>query len=211
MPKPIDLTGQKFGLWTLIERKPLSDKKKRYYVCRCDCGTVKDVEHSGLVRGASQSCGCKEFARGKHLECRRGRSTREYVAWQNMRARCRNPNNPEFCRYGGRGITVCDAWQSFPAFLADMGRAPPRSSIERIDNSRGYTPDNCRWATSREQTRNTRRNVNIELNGKAQCLADWAGDLGISTNNLRWRLNRWPAEKALTQPARRRHLGWKVA
>lgn len=199
MPAAIDLTGQKFGFWTLLERRPLSEKKKRHYLCKCECGTVKEVEQSGLVRGASTSCGCRAFPRGTHNETKRGRRSKEYNAWVSMRTRCNNSNFPGFYLYGGRGITVCERWSEFQAFLEDMGRSPPGTSIERIDNEKGYSPANCKWATPKQQTRNTRRSVKIELNGKLQCLKDWAIELGVTSNNLKWRLKNWPKEKALSQ------------
>ena len=90
------------------------------------------------------------YRHGRGFECR------EYRAWSNMRARCRNTNSPDFKYYGGRGIRVCERWDSFVTFYADMGDCPPGHSIDRIDNDRGYEPGNCRWADAGVQSRNRR-------------------------------------------------------
>jgi hypothetical protein len=103
-----------------------------------------------------------------------------------MNTRCNDLNNPD---YGGRGITVCARWRdSFDAFLEDMGNKPgPEYSIDRIDNSKGYDPGNCRWATREEQSNNTRRNTLIEYNGRTQTLAQWGKELGIKYGTLMYR------------------------
>src|SRR5690349_21012531 len=106
--------------------------------------------------------------------------TRTYRVWASMKDRCLNRKSTGFSNYGGRGITVCKKWRKFEGFFADMGEAPEGLSIERIDNSRGYEPGNCRWATPREQMRNTRRNHYVACKGKKQTLSEWARDLGVS-------------------------------
>ncbi len=115
--------------------------------------------------------------------------SKEYQVWVDMRNRCISPRCKNYINYGGRGITVCDRWSSFTSFLQDMGPRPSgRLSIERIDNERGYSPDNCRWATYREQLRNTRRTFFIEHDGRRMCVTDWAKELGISPNTIWGRL-----------------------
>lgn len=106
----------------------------------------------------------------------------EYAAWRNLVARCTNPSNPGWLRYGGRGITVCDAWKGdFNAFFDHVGRRPSRlHSLDRIDNSRGYEPGNVRWVTRKHQQRNMRSNVFLTHNGETRCLADWAEHLGLN-------------------------------
>lgn len=129
--------------------------------------------------------------------------TPEYIAWRNMKGRCSAPRHPAYKRYGARGIQVCERWRSsFANFLADVGRRPsPKHSIDRIDNSGNYEPDNCRWATSREQARNTKRNRLIEWDGRLMCIAAWAQEMGVKANILYNRFSqRWPLEKVMTQP-----------
>jgi hypothetical protein len=119
-----------------------------------------------------------------------------------MLERCGNPKNKRFKDYGARGIVVCERWKVFADFLSDIGRKPSRDhSIERVDNDKGYAPDNAIWATNREQTRNTRRNVLLEYNGATMCLNDWASKVGINRVTIAYRLKRgWTIEKALTIP-----------
>lgn len=129
--------------------------------------------------------------------------TPEYNSWANIRQRCNNPDNSAYADYGERGIALCQRWQeSFEAFYADMGPRPtPQHSVERLDNSHGYEPDNCVWATMHTQTRNKRNNIMMTYNGITQCLADWSRDTGYPRTTL---LNRkrlgWSDEEALTIP-----------
>ena len=115
-----------------------------------------------------------------------------YWAWQNMKARCNNKNNREYHRYGGRGITVCKEWNdSFPEFQkwAIAAGYNPRLTLDRIDNEKGYYPENCRWATWRQQSRNKCYTRMLTYNGKTQCITDWANELGISVHTLNKRIN----------------------
>lgn len=122
-----------------------------------------------------------------------------------MKQRCHNPECDHYADYGGRGITVCDRWrESFLAFWEDMGDPPTDShEVDRIDNDRGYGPDNCRWATRSEQMRNTRNNRPIEFRGRTQLLVEWAEELGISIQALIQRIENWGIEKALSSPGPR--------
>jgi hypothetical protein len=115
--------------------------------------------------------------------------------WQ----RCHNPKNNRYKDYGEKGIFVCERWKDFRNFLTDMGEPPVGASIERKDNSKGYSPENCIWANGFVQMRNTKRTRIIEFNGKFQCVTDWAKEIGIQESSLRERLDKWPLEKALTQ------------
>jgi hypothetical protein len=129
-----------------------------------------------------------------------------HVAWTNMIQRCTNQSRPDFSFYGGRGISVCPQWrESFTRFLADMGERPsPKHSLDRFPDQNGnYEPGNCRWATKHEQMQNTRHTRRITFNGETMGLNAWAKRIGINKESLRYRLNRWPIEKALTSGATR--------
>lgn len=137
----------------------------------------------------------------KHGATKDGARPPEYTCWLSMRARCRNPKHPSYKDYGGRGISVCSRWDSFPAFLADMGLRPANGEIERRDNNQGYCPTNCYWATRSAQMKNTRRTLKVSLNGKTQCLKDWCSELGLLYGTIMSRVKRgWSADKAIAVP-----------
>lgn len=150
----IALAGQKFGRLTALERVG-TKRNCAVWRCSCECGGAKIVGSDQLRRGQTQSCGClRTEALTVHGDCK----SSEYKAWTQMKGRCNNANGKNWKDYGGRGITVCVRWQnSYADFLADMGRKPsPQHSLDREDNDKGYSPDNCRWATKKEQVRNRR-------------------------------------------------------
>lgn len=133
--------------------------------------------------------------------------TPEYVAWSMMRQRCTNPNAPNFHRYGGRGITICAAWDDFRAFLRDMGPRPSGAhSLDRIDNDGHYGPDNCRWATSAEQTANKSTNRRFAIDGQQLILRDVAARAGLNVSTLYYRVRRGiPIEQAVAMRLHQRH------
>lgn len=161
MPPLINLVGQRFGRLTVVSRDGLKSGKPAWE-CVCDCGTVKSYRASDLRLGQVLSCGCLRNERVReaieiHGHDRRSGASSEYGIWTAMKARCNNPNNPDYQHYGGRGISVCASWQQdFRAFLSDMGRRPTGKTLDRIDVNGNYEPGNCRWATWPEQRRNTR-------------------------------------------------------
>lgn len=135
----------------------------------------------------------KNFANGKHKHI--------YQVWANMKQRCMNPNNSRYPDYGGRGITVCDRWLSFENFLADMGVPPPKHTLDRIDNDKGYSKDNCRWTTASIQNKNSRRAKHFTVGKQTMCISDWCRTTGISYGLYKARIKRgWSQERALTTP-----------
>ena len=127
--------------------------------------------------------------RPRHGHSRNGGS-REYRSWTAMRNRCNNPTAEHYAEYGGRGITICDRWGLFENFLSDMGPRPPDSSLERKDNARGYTPDNCEWADRAVQSRNRRWNHRVEIAGVTKTRSEWCREYGISERTVRNRVAR---------------------
>jgi hypothetical protein len=185
--KTIIAVGTRFGRLTVIPRGIGSG-----ILCRCDCGRTKVVSSTNLTIGRVTSCGCGRGARVRH-----GMShTKSHNQWLSMRQRCENPNNPKYHLYGGRGIMVCDRWQTFENFYADMGERPAGKSIDRIDQNGPYSPENCRWATPQQQARNTRANRLLTVNGKTMCIAEWSDATGLSQDAIlsRLRLGRPPDE-----------------
>jgi hypothetical protein len=120
-----------------------------------------------------------------------------YGVWKSMRNRCNNERHKQYPGYGGRGIRVCRRWASFQAFLTDMGPRPPGLSLERKKNNEGYSPNNCMWATRRQQQWNMRSTRMITWRGKTQPINEWVRELGIPHSTLHWRLDRWPVSRAL--------------
>lgn len=199
-----DVSGQRFGYLVATSRcAPPKNQGGAHWLCRCDCGAVTIANPHQLLSGKKRSCGCRkrELLRKASLK-HGGFGTPEYAIWNNMRDRCQNPNSSNFADWGGRGITVCERWQSFENFYADMGARPsPRHSIDRIDNDGPYTSENCRWATQSQQSRNTRRTALITFNERTQARDDWAEETGLPGPTIQRRLDRgWSVEKALTTP-----------
>lgn len=173
--------GRIYGRLTVMENPA---KYQLKIECLCSCGKTKIVAKSSLCSGATTSCGCfnKEVVsdmRSTH----KSSYTPMYRVWAGMVNRCTNPNNSSFDMYGGRGITVCERWlHDFPAFLEDMGERPTsKHQIDRIDNFKGYSKDNCRWLTCTENTRNTRRNVKLNLFGEYLTVSEWSLRFNISS------------------------------
>ena len=128
--------------------------------------------------------------------------TKTYNAWASMKKRCKNPSHKFYPQYGGRGISFDPAWESFESFLADMGTAPHGLTLDRVDNSLGYSKDNCRWTTQKTQCNNRRSNVFVEYAGKRQTVAQWSEEIGLERKTLEYRIRvGWTPEKALTTPS----------
>lgn len=196
----VDITGRKFGRFTVIEYAETKNKKARW-LCRCDCGTERVVCGSNLRTGESLSCGCLRDERVGNAHRTHGMSgSREHSIWRTIKDRCNNPNNKSYEFYGKRGITICKKWsESFEAFISDMGMSPSVDhSVDRIENSKGYEPGNCKWATRIEQSNNTRRNRLVTVGGVTKTVSQWCRELNLRPGIIFNRLNRGvPPEEAL--------------
>ena len=166
---PLDISGEKFGRLTAVRRDGSDAHGKARWIFACDCGGEIKATASLVKRGATQSCGCLRQESAAQNGLAGGKKPRhgatyktdpmhaEYCIWKTMRQRCTNPNSADFIAYGWRGITVCDRWDRFENFAADMGNRPSsQHSIDRVDTSGNYEPGNCRWSDDFEQAANRR-------------------------------------------------------
>lgn len=198
MGTQIDLVGQRFERLLVLDRAQNKGNLIQWR-CKCDCGNESIASTKKLRNGRRKSCGCARLpsvmeAKVTHGHSCGGKITAELRIWMNMRSRCNCQSNKSFNRYGGRGITICKSWDDFGKFLLDMGERPSaKHSLDRIDNDGPYCADNCRWATSAEQSRNRSSNVMVEYQGKSLCAKDAAEMAGIKHTTLLWRINAgWP-------------------
>ena len=203
----IDLTGKKYGHLTVVGISSASKPKYLKWECLCDCGS--STAHKGyyLKNGLSKTCGysCKYRGNVTHHKSK----TPEYRSYVSMLYRCNNPNARGYFNYGGRGIKVCDKWdKSFTNFLEDMGEKPTKKhQIERIDTNKDYTPENCKWATVKEQCNNKRNNTLLTHKGETKTLSEWAASTGIKYTTLSERIRRnWTLERALSERPEMHHL-----
>jgi len=207
MCKITDIQGFRFGRLTVLAIAGKSKDRHITWTCKCDCGNIKVISGNSMRSGMTTSCGCylSEVIKLSSNKSSTHKMTKSatYASWRSMLSRCNNKNAPDYDRYGGRGITVCERWNSFENFLADMSERPSGKTLDRKDNEGNYEPSNCRWATRIEQGCNTRGNVNLTFNGQTNCLAEWARVTGIKEKAIRDRFNDgWTAERILTTPVR---------
>jgi hypothetical protein len=176
--------------------------RKRKAVFECSCGSRDVLNVSSIRTGHSKSCGCLSHELLSKRNTTHGMShTTEYEIWLGMLKRCRNPNCHAYERYGGRGIDVCERWESFENFFSDMGNRPEGMSIDRVDNDKGYFLDNCRWASPMQQARNSRMNKIVNVDGVSMCISEWAEVVGMKQDTVGMRMLRgWSGEKAVTTP-----------
>lgn len=198
MARKVELVGQRFGRFTVLERSNRTDGHTHWWICKCDCGNTKEVRGGSLLRGDTKSCGClnREMAkeRGKAMLTKHGwYGTRLYSIWHSMVDRCTNSKARNYNDYGGRGITVCEEWRNHPEQFCEWSVKngyDDSLSIDRIDTNGNYEPANCQWISIEKQQQNKRNNINITLNGETHCLAEWARKLKLKPQTIYSRVYR---------------------
>ena len=179
----IDLTNKRFGKWIVIHRydNPNKEDERTLWTCRCDCGTIRNIESLTLRSGKSKSCGCSKDGHSK---------TRLYSIWCGIRDRTSCENRPRAKDYIGRGITMCEEWNDWNVFKswAISNGYSDTLSIDRIDNNKGYCPQNCRWVDAKTQGENKRNNIVVEINGETHILAEWCRILGLNRCSVKSRI-----------------------
>lgn len=191
-PMPISI-GDRFGMLVVECELPRNKRGRRMFKCRCDCGGYRTTVKDSLIAGRTSSCGCKHRERAKtlaktFLTTHGHYGSPEYIAWRAMKARCLNKNHPYHKYYSH--LVICDEWiTSFAKFLEDVGVKPtPDLTLERIDNAKGYFPENVKWATRKEQARNKRSNRIVTGGGESRTAVEWSEITGVPADVIRSRL-----------------------
>lgn len=202
MGKIKDISGRKFGRLTVIKYAYTDKRHTAIWLCKCDCGNIKEVRGDNLRNGTIQSCGCLQNDRRKEACIKHGQSrTKLYKVYHSMKGRCYNKNNREYHNYGGRGIVVCDEWlSSYETFYnwAINNNYQECLSIDRIDADGNYEPSNCRWTDMRTQQNNKRDNIYLTYNNKTQTLMQWANEMNLTYSCIRHRYERgWSIKEIL--------------
>lgn len=199
------LPGDKYGMLTILkEVDSIKTKygKIRVFLCRCSCGKEKNITLGNMRAGITRSCGC--YAIKKYIERHTTHGmtkTRIFKIWQGMLKRCENKNCKAWKRYGGSGINVCKSWHKFENFYKDMMKGyDDVLTLDRIDNTKGYCKENCRWATKKQQSNNKSNNVNLTYCGETHNVAEWAQILGWCRYTIYQRVkNGWSVERIFTK------------
>lgn len=205
MIKENEFLGKKYNKLTIKNKTDLRDTQGLIiYDCQCECGNLIKISASLVVRGKTKSCGCLKADKLKITianNVSHGKSrTSIYYTWAGMLKRCYLKTHKQYPNYGARGIKVCDEWlKSFVSFYRDMGDKPSKlHSLDRIDNNGDYEPKNCRWATPREQSNNTRNSIKVFYRGKSMTLGQWSDYLNIPRPTVYWRYKQgWDIERVL--------------
>ena len=208
MKKKYIKIGQRYGSLIVIEDKGIQTNENGYnyhcWLCKCDCGNVIIAKTPTLNNGRTNNCGCLTSKKLSESSTKHGMSeSRLNGIWRKMKDRCNNPNCSSYKNYGGRGIKVCEEWQTFEPFYiwAINNGYSEDLSIDRIDVDGNYEPSNCRWADSKTQGNNTRRNHYLTYKGETKTLTEWAEIIGINRNTLNERIkSKWTIESALETP-----------
>lgn len=196
MPRIMDLRTKRFGKLVAVTCLGAPDGRFAAWICRCDCGNEVTLTSKNLLWNKRTCCGC---SRPPKLP-----KPALYMTWYNMIRRCENPRDPYYHCYGARGISVCERWHDVWKFIADVGPKPsPEYTLDRIDGTKGYSPDNVRWATPSEQARNKRTTRWITAFGLTKPLIEWTRDLGCGEGVITSRIQRgWTVEDAISTPPR---------
>ena len=200
--------GEKYGRLTILENY----HPKSEVLCKCDCGTIKTIKAWYVYSGNTRSCGCLLTEHRRNLRYKHGWSeTRLFNIWENMRGRCYCKTNRVYKWYGGRGISICKEWDDFVAFKdwALANGYKDDLTIDRINPLGNYEPNNCRWATKKEQQNNKTNNKYYTFNGVKHTVAEWAEIYSIDKYTLYSRLGKcgWSIEKALLTPVGNKRKG----
>ncbi|MDE7323104.1 MAG: hypothetical protein K2N73_10345 [Lachnospiraceae bacterium] len=204
-----NMIGKRFGKLTVLEYAGVDSHRCKLFKCLCDCGKETTTRKSRLISGGTQSCGCLISEVWSKMTYKHGYATHEkynrvYAIWSHMIDRCHNENNPAYQRYGARGITVCDEWrENVDSFIdwANKNGYSDNLSLDRKDNDKGYSPDNCRWADDVTQANNKRNNIVLEYNGEKKTLSQWAELVDIPRYVLANRYYAgWSTERILIEP-----------
>lgn len=199
--KQQNLIGLKFGKLTVIENRKKENIKGNFWICKCDCGNKTGlVSTNSLLKFRTSSCGCYKIKRIKDSNTSHGMTkTRTYISWRSMWARCTDNKRRDYEFYKNK--IPYDRWKSFENFFADMGERPPNTSLDRIDNSKGYFKENCRWATAKQQGNNKSSNIYLNINGEKYCLKAACELFNTSYNNAKARIrNGWDIYEAASTP-----------
>lgn len=191
----LNMTGQRFGMLVVVAFAGIKGSAQHAtWRCVCDCGTETVAVGASLRAGRTRSCGCmseKRWFTSKYsLKHGHSQRTRTYSIWSGMHERCRNVRDKKAHLYALKGVRVCERWNDFTLFIEDMGEAPDGMSLDRIDGNLGYSKENCRWATPKQQANNMASNRMIEFDGRTQTLSMWADEIGIKANTLLCRIRR---------------------
>lgn len=184
------MIGEKYGRLTVISFIKKDRNGKKVYLCSCECGNTKNVVAGNMKSDRTRSCGCLQKEKAKEAKTTHSKTqTGAYKSWSAMKRRCANRGSKDSKYYTDKGIKVCDRWlESFENFYKDMGDRPEGMSLDRLDNSKGYSLENCRWATKKEQTLNRGATIMIEIHGVEKCVKDWCKELKLNNNTLRSRV-----------------------
>lgn len=212
MAKFKDLTGQKFGRWTVVERNGSDMHHRALWKCQCECGNIGTVDSLCLTRGNSKSCGClnDEVRHMKGVRANRTThgmwGTKIYRTWKQMHTRCQNPNVEDYQKwYGSKGIKVCEEWSKFEPFYewAMANGYSDELTLDRIDRNGNYCPENCRWVDIITQANNRSNNHILEINGESHTIAEWSRITGLPYSTILNRVHRGISGEDLIKPKQR--------